>query len=337
MTRVALLLCFVFMALARPVLAHDSQPLLVEVKEQAPRLYRVQTKLPPSLQDRPAPGIELAPDCSRLDSSTGAPPLPGKPVLIRCAHPLPGGSVKVVFADYNPSLAMIFRFEPLAGPVLTQLQSPDQPVWQVPAPDAQQAAPWHDTALRYGKLGVEHILFGFDHLLFVICLMILAGSRHRILLAITGFTVAHSLTLGLAALGVFRPPGVVIEALIALSIIILATEIVRHDKTTLAWRYPMAISMVFGLLHGFGFAAVLGEIGLPPDQELLSLFSFNLGVEVGQLLFVIATVLLVTGIGALVSRFGKSGAPPTALPATPIAYAVGALASFWLIQRVTLF
>ena len=142
----------------------------------------------------------------------------------------------------------------------------------------------------YLVFGIEHILEGFDHLLFVACLIFIAGTWRRILVTITGFTLAHSVTLTLAGLGLVRLPIPPIEAVIALSIVFLAREIALDRRDTLTWRYPIAVSATFGLLHGFGFASALAEIGLPQTEIPAALLAFNVGVEVGQILFVTAVL-----------------------------------------------
>jgi len=330
-----LALCAALLAAPHEGEAHDSQPLLVAVDEQAPLLYRARLKMPPSLQGHRPPQLAFPAGCEAISGRQASSGVPAEASLFRCKEPLEGHSLRIDFADFNPSLAIFFRYRPLEGPVLTSLQPPDGTQWHVPAPSAASPSPWTEAAWDYLRLGVEHILLGFDHLLFVTCLLLIAGTAHRILLAVTGFTIAHSLTLALAALGVMRPPPVLVEALIALSIILLATEIVRRDTSSLTWRYPMIISMAFGLIHGFGFAAVLGEIGLPAEQELTALLSFNAGVEVGQVAFIaLLLVLLKTLRIALSSRtdIGTSSAPSAFA-----AYLIGTVASFWLIQRVLLF
>jgi hypothetical protein len=170
----------------------------------------------------------------------------------------------------------------------------------------------------YLALGVEHILIGIDHVLFVLGLVLLVGWRRRLLLAITGFTLAHSLTLAATAL----PQGPV-EACIALSIVLLAVELV-DERPTLTRRLPGVVAFAFGLLHGFGFAGALQEIGVPPDRAWLSLLGFNLGVEAGQLLIIGAA-----GLVGLVAR-RLPHAPRWRLAA---AYAGGTVAAAWAIER----
>jgi hydrogenase/urease accessory protein HupE len=182
--------------------------------------------------------------------------------------------------------------------------------------------------------GVEHILTGFDHLLFVFGLMLLVRSAWMLIKTVTAFTIAHSITLALAALGVVHVPGPPVEAAIALSILLLATEIVRANRGQHSFtaQWPWVVAFSFGLLHGFGFASALSQIGLPQSEIPLALFSFNVGVEAGQLIFVGA----VLGLLWVLSHIKRPAL--TIRLARPISsYAVGILAAFWFIQRLTLF
>jgi hydrogenase/urease accessory protein HupE len=181
----------------------------------------------------------------------------------------------------------------------------------------------------YLLLGIEHILTGFDHLSFVLGLLLLVRSRVTLIKTITAFTVAHSLTLAAAALGFVHVNPSVIEALVAFSIVFVALELVRayRGQYALAARIPWLIAFTFGLLHGFAFAGSLTQIGLPEHNIPLSLLLFNVGVELGQLLFVGAVLLLIALLNRLPRRLPKWTVwiPP---------YAIGGLASFWVIQRL---
>jgi hydrogenase/urease accessory protein HupE len=189
-----------------------------------------------------------------------------------------------------------------------------------------------EVARTYVLLGIEHILLGVDHLLFVLALLIIVRGGTRILLTVTAFTVAHSITLVAATLGWLALPGAPVEATIALSIAFLAREIAmtRRGKTGLTERMPWLVAFVFGLLHGLGFAGALAEIGLPQNAIPLALLCFNVGVEAGQLLFVGA----VLGV-AWIARNGIAGRRPM-LDAIA-SYAIGGVASFWMIERVAAF
>jgi len=189
-----------------------------------------------------------------------------------------------------------------------------------------------EVVCTYTLLGIEHILTGFDHLLFVLALVMLVTGVRRLLATITAFTIAHSITLALATLGVIHVPGPPVEATIALSIVFVANEIIarQRGREGLAARQPWLVAFSFGLLHGLGFAGALAEVGLPANAIPLALLFFNVGVEIGQLLFV-AAVLATT---ALVHRLVRpSPLWTTLLPA----YAIGGLASYWVFERLAKF
>jgi hydrogenase/urease accessory protein HupE len=188
----------------------------------------------------------------------------------------------------------------------------------------------------YTVLGFEHILGGFDHLLFVLALVLLVQGTRRLIFTITAFTVAHSLTLAGATLGWIHVPGPPVEASIALSIAFVASEIVhrRQGRTSLTQRYPWAVAFTFGLLHGFGFAGALAEVGLPASSIPIALLFFNIGVEMGQLLFV-GTVLACSAIFRRVADRLRLPQPAWIWRVPP--YAIGAIASFWLIERLAAF
>jgi len=178
-------------------------------------------------------------------------------------------------------------------------------------------------------LGVEHIWFGYDHLLFVLCLLWLITGFSKLIKTITAFTLAHSITLAASSLGWMTLPGPPVEAIIALSIVFLAVEIVKHQRGQEVYtsRYPWVVALAFGLLHGFGFAGALSEIGLPPNDITVSLLGFNAGVEIGQIIFVMAILILVKVIKNIFDEI------PKWIPSAAV-YSIGTLASFWLIERV---
>ena len=189
---------------------------------------------------------------------------------------------------------------------------------------------WLGVAQRYTKLGIEHILTGFDHLLFVLCLLLIVHGGWRLVRTITAFTLAHSITLVLASLGVINLPSAPVEASIALSIAFLAAEILRHHAgTDTGWTYrsPWLVAFAFGLLHGLGFAGALTDIGLPQGEVPVALLFFNIGVELGQLVFVALVLLLL----ALLRPIWQSTHRRVELAAS---YAIGTVAMYWLFERV---
>jgi hydrogenase/urease accessory protein HupE len=184
----------------------------------------------------------------------------------------------------------------------------------------------------YTVLGIEHILTGFDHLLFVLALLLLVQGMRRLIATVTAFTLAHSVTLFAATLGWVHVPARAVEAMIALSIVFVATEIVhgKQGRPGLTERYPWIVAFVFGLLHGLGFAGALAEVGLPQASIPTALLCFNVGVEIGQLLF-ITLVFAIIAVGRWVSRRLALSSPGWLWRVPP--YVIGGLASFWLVQR----
>jgi len=189
-----------------------------------------------------------------------------------------------------------------------------------------------EVALSYWQMGTIHILEGVDHLLFLLVLLLIVTGIWPLLKTVTAFTVAHSLTLALATLGVVNIPPAPTEAVISLSIALLAVEAVRKlgGEITLAERYPWLVAFTFGLVHGLGFAGALSEIGIPQNEVPLALLMFNVGVETGQVMFVVAVSLLLAGLNRLHSHTAT-----IALRAAP--YAIGGIAAYWTIQRVDSF
>lgn len=213
------------------------------------------------------------------------------------------------------------------GSMWVERLTPRQPSALIPA----RPTAWN-VADTYLGLGVEHILTGVDHLLFVLALLLLTTGTWRLVKTVTAFTVAHSITLGLATLGIVHVPPKPVEAVIALSIVFVAAEILhaREGRAGLATRMPWIVAFTFGLLHGFGFAGALSAVGLPEGQIPVALLFFNLGVEAGQLLFIAGVLALVAVMkGIRVAWPAWAGMVPP--------YAIGTMAMFWVIQRVVAF
>ncbi|MBY6212498.1 HupE/UreJ family protein [Microbulbifer agarilyticus] len=210
---------------------------------------------------------------------------------------------------------------------------PDSPLMRV-----ENKAGKREIANMYFVLGIEHILLGIDHLLFVLALMVLVTGTKQLITTITAFTLAHSITLAAAVLGLVSVPQGPVEAVIALSIVFIAVEILHklEGRSTLAIRKPWLVAFAFGLLHGFGFAGALSEIGVPAHEIPLSLAVFNLGVEAGQLAFIVAVSMLTLTLRKLPSvhqwelRTGHSASVASALP---VAYLVGGVSALWLVDR----
>jgi hydrogenase/urease accessory protein HupE len=225
----------------------------------------------------------------------------------------------------DQALVRLVRFD--GGEDLYKVSSTDPKIAIPKEPDSSRVS------TRYTQLGVEHIWLGFDHLLFVAALVMLVGNRRTLFWTITAFTIAHSITLALVTLDVIAVPVPPVEAFIALSIVFVAVEVVRkkQGQPSLASRKPWVVAFAFGLLHGLGFASALAEIGLPQDNVPLALLFFNVGVEIGQLMFVVALLVVASALGRLVKPMQLQR------PAIAGAYAIGGLASYWLIDRVASF
>jgi hydrogenase/urease accessory protein HupE len=206
------------------------------------------------------------------------------------------------------------------GRVVSRMLRPDAPAFEF---DNETAGP---AAGGYFVLGVEHILFGIDHLLFVLALVLLVRGAGTLVKTVTAFTVAHSITLALATLGVVHVPSAPVEAVIALSLVFVASEILRcrRGERGLTERAPWIVAGSFGLLHGFGFAGALSQVGLPANEFPLALLFFNLGVEAGQLAFVAVAL----GVMALLRWVRQPEWAPLIPP-----YAIGGIAMYWVIER----
>jgi hydrogenase/urease accessory protein HupE len=222
---------------------------------------------------------------------------------------------------------VIVRVERQDGTSQVERLLPAEPRFTVKAPTGTGEVAW-----SYLVLGVEHILGGIDHLLFVLALLLIVRDGKRIFFTITAFTIAHSITLAAATLGWIHVPGPPVEAMIALSIVFVATEIVHglRGKPGLTARAPWMVAFSFGLLHGFGFAGALAEVGLPQKAIPGALAMFNVGVEIGQLIFVGGALV----VAATIERLPVPQASWTPYVAP---YGIGAIAAFWVIDRVQAF
>lgn len=244
------------------------------------------------------------------------------------SHPggLIGKTVRIE-GDATGVTDVIARVERLDGSSQVERLEAGAPQFEVRASAGTSEIAW-----SYTVLGVEHILGGTDHLLFVFALLLVVSGGKRIVVTVTAFTVAHSITLVAATLGWVSVPGPPVEAIIALSIVFVAAEVIRglQGQPGLTARAPWIVAFSFGLLHGLGFAGALAETGLPQTAIPVALLMFNVGVELGQLLFVIV-VLTLAAVGRKLLRKPPAWAVPAA------AYGVGTIAAFWTLERVASF
>lgn len=325
----ALLLIAIFQPLA--ALAHALDPGYLELSRFGEDRWRVTWRVP-DVSGRPMP-LEV-----RLPEGCEANPAPdltydgrawSTAYVATCANGLAGGTIRIAGLERSRTDTLV-RYELTAGQSQTHRLTPGAPGFTVPLDSGRG-----EILASYIPLGISHILEGIDHLLFVLCLVLLIHKPGRLFWAVTAFTLAHSITLAAASLGVLRIPSPPVEAVIALSIVFLAYELTlppeRRDPLTM--HFPWLVSFAFGLVHGLGFAGALREIGLPEGDIPLALFSFNVGVELGQLLFVLAVLAART----LATRLLPDLARKQALVFRASGYAVGSVAAFWVIERMAAF
>jgi hydrogenase/urease accessory protein HupE len=338
MNGIRLILAVVAVLLAQPAVSDEIRPGYLEMRQTSPGTYNLLFKIPARGDDlRLAIYVKLPEGTQdvglpRASFSDGA---YVERRSIRRDGGLAGQAVSIEGLSAT-STDVLVRIESLEGAVQTERLSPTKTSFVI------QAVPGSgEVAATYLRLGVEHILFGFDHLLFVLALVILVRDWRRVAITVTAFTIAHSITLVGATLGLVKVPGPPVEATIALSIMLVSVEILnaRRGKPSLTARLPWLVAFSFGLLHGFGFAGALAKVGLPQHAIPVALLFFNLGVEIGQLAFVAAVLtaggLFRTGIALRLE--------PAVVERTVnrldvfAAYAIGTVAAFWLIERTSAF
>jgi hydrogenase/urease accessory protein HupE len=308
--------------------AHESRPAYLEIKEaesgQFSVIWRtpvlagmrlpIALKLPDGVKNVEEPSVQELPDSllerRRIDAGLNG--IAGKRVEF------PG--LQFTITD------VLVRVELLDGRTVQTIARPSKPWVEIAATQSH----W-EVMGTYVVEGIRHILFGADHLLFVLGLLLIVSNRWMLLKTVTAFTVAHSITLAIATLGYADAPALPLNAAIALSILFLGPEIVRvrRGETSFTIRHPWVVAFAFGLLHGFGFATALTGAGLPRQDLPLALLSFNIGVELGQLGFVVLILAMASSFRVLEVRWSRW---VEALPG----YTVGALGAFWTIQRTAL-
>jgi len=321
-------------ALAVPTTrAHDARPVYLEIKETSPNQFSVLWRTPVLAGNRLPVVLTMPGDVKNLkepvvqelaDSmlerrwiDAGANGLAGKRIEFR--------GLQVTITD------VLVRVEMLDGRAWTVIAHPSQPWFEL----AGAPSKLH-VAGAYLRLGIEHIWTGIDHLLFILGLMLLVKGTRRLIATVTAFTIAHSITLAGATLGFVHVPQQPVEACIALSIIFVATEIIhaRQGWQGITERWPWIVAFTFGLLHGFGFAGALNAVGLPQTAIPVALLFFNIGVEIGQLLF-IAAILSAMSLARWIGR--RAAIPQPAWAWRVVPYSIGGVAAFWMVQRIAAF
>lgn len=309
-------------------LAHEVRPAYLELRETSPNQFHVLWKTPmrgefrlslsPAFSGRTQ---ELTPIETRRSDNAAV-----QTWDLESLDPMRGQTLHIVGLSSTMTDVLV-RMEFADGTSWTQRMTPGRPQAQIPAHQSV-----FTVAGVYLELGVEHILTGIDHLLFVLALLIITRGGWKLIKTVTAFTLAHSITLALATLGFVHVPQQPVEAVIALSIVFVAAEILRsrRGRAGITEQAPWIVAFTFGLLHGFGFAGALSEVGLPQGQIPIALLFFNLGVEIGQLLFIATVLSFIAVIRRVHLRL------PNWVELVP-AYAIGSIAMFWVIQRAVLF
>lgn len=305
--------------------AHEMRPAYLEIRETAPDVFAVLWKVPAMGNQRLGLYVRLPDSCDAGTEPVGS--IVANAFYQRWTATCPGGlkGGEIVIDGLRETMTdVLARIAYIDGTTEIARLTPDAPTLKVVG-----AQTIFEVAATYFRLGVDHILGGFDHLLFVLALVLLIRDRWMLLKTITAFTVAHSLTLAGASLGFFSLPQKPVEAAIALSIAFVASELVRMKpgERRLSEAYPWVVAFAFGLLHGFGFAGALMETGLPQTDVPLALLTFNLGVEAGQLLFVAGVVIVYRSISAIYTV-------PIAPARMAAAYLIGIVSTLWLVSRV---
>ena len=325
----AVTLWLALLAMPSSAAAHEVRPALIQITETGPGAYEVVWKQPmvgdmtlhmvphlssgaidqPPSSEMAAPGFVV-----RTWRIPGGPPLDGQTVSVE--------GLQQTVTD------VLLRVKTADGKVVNDVLRPADPSRKLAL-----AGPKGLKIPAYVTLGIEHILTGADHLMFVLGLLLLIGPNWRLVKAVSAFTVAHSITLALAALGFVHFPSAIIEALVALSIVFVACELVPIPgrPESLTHRHPWLIAFAFGLLHGLAFAGALAEVGLPKGAEPQALLLFNVGVEIGQLMFIGVALGVIWGLrrARTWTRFDT-----TDFARVAPAYVIGSCAAYWLIERI---
>lgn len=307
--------------------AHETRPAYLEIEETAPNDYSILWRTPTNAGMRLPLLLQLPKDAKNLSAPTTQELTDS--VLERRSIEVEGGlgGKRIDFVGLQATITdVLVRVQLLDGRNWSTIVRPSQ-AWIEITPSQGRM----DVVGTYVVHGIRHILFGADHLVFVLGLLLIVKDRWMLLKTVTAFTVAHSITLAIATLGYANVPADQLNAAIALSILFLGPEIVRawRDETSFTIRQPWVVAFAFGLLHGFGFASALTSAGLPSAELPWALLSFNLGVEIGQVGFVVLILLLERAFRVLQIHW------PRIIAALP-GYAVGSLGAFWTIQRVAI-
>ena len=324
--------CLTTLGAATVLEAHEVRPAYLQVTEVSAGRFDVLWKQPvvPSGDPTVAMRLPLEPkfpaECREVER--GVPELTDTSVLLEswvmsCPDGLLGAELEITGLPRTLT-DVLLRVRLLDGPTLDRLLRPE-----APRVTLARQEPGSVGVPTYLRLGIEHLLFGFDHILFVVGLMFFVRRPRQLVQVVTAFTVAHSITLALSSLGVLTLSQRPVEAVIALTILFLAVELARGAarEASLMTRWPWSIAFGFGLLHGFGFAGALSEIGLPEEARAMALLLFNVGVEIGQLV-VVATLLVLVRLTKI------SRVPLPSMAAQLPVHLMGVVSAYWFVDRV---
>ncbi|MBL0057794.1 MAG: HupE/UreJ family protein [Elusimicrobia bacterium] len=331
----AFLTLTLFLTLAATVRAHEVRPAYLELRQNGPETYDVLWKVPGQGDLRLGLSVELPMACADVTPPQGSMAYNASTErwTVRCPGGLGRGVIRIAGLRATATDVLV-RLERLDGTTQVTRLTPSAPSFRIAAPETALGV-----ARTYTALGIEHILTGVDHLLFVLALILITRSGWSLARTVTAFTVSHSLTLTLATLGYVHIPQQPVEAVIALSIVFVAAEILRGRQGLggLTAKAPWLVALMFGLMHGLGFASGLKDAGLPDGHIPTALLFFSLGVEMGHFLFIGFVLSFRALLRLAASRLSPSDqkrlAPLEFLPS----YAIGSVAMFWVIQRVTAF
>ncbi|MGF1684079.1 HupE/UreJ family protein [Photobacterium minamisatsumaniensis] len=299
---------------SQPIIAHNLEPIFISIYEIEKDELRVNLAMPTLFDRDNYPNITANHECDIrwLSDIDG---------ILQCNNALIT-SLEITYPIAQPSGPTMIHYHDLQGS--TELQELDgSNYWQRP----EQLDQW-SVYKRYTQLGFEHIFAGFDHVLFIFCLLMLSNGFRKTAIMLTGFTLSHSLTLYLAAYKWIQVPINAVEVIISLSLLMMAIEIINNNKQSLIQRYPFIVSSLFGLLHGMGFATVLINVGLPQEHHFIGLLFFNAGVELAQLTIIITWFMILT-----LSRKLQFDLTMVKQHHTVALTAIGGLSVYWLIDR----
>ncbi|VAW64658.1 Membrane protein [hydrothermal vent metagenome] len=323
------LLCFMLFCLANLCFADEVRPGYLELKENSPNVFSVLWKVPAKGNKTLSLQAQLPHNCTNK-TQADAQLINGAYIqrwITACNGGLVEQEISITGLD-TINTDVLLRLEFIDSASQSVQLTPSKSTYHVTATSSSL-----QIVSTYTKFGIEHILLGTDHLLFVFALLLIVHNTRRLLITITAFTLAHSITLAAATLGFVHVAQQPVEAVIALSILFLAMEIVHEKRGRSGYtaRWPWLIAFIFGLLHGFGFAGALAEIGLPQQAIPIALIFFNIGVELGQLLFVLGIVFL----SWLLHQINQQKL--IARAETAVIYSIGGFSSFWLFERISQF